>query len=153
VVEIVDSTAKHTKELIFDEQSKIEANAVGLDPNKILFQLYRKACYRKTAILDNIPVAMWGIHGTPISLIGNPYFETGLGIEKIPKIRLIKIYKQEIEVMRKLFPVLLNYVQDHHHKAISALKSAGFEISDPEFIDGSWYRKYQLITKSNSWEL
>lgn len=153
MVEIVDSTAAHTRQLVFDEQSKIEANATGQDPNKILFGLYRKACYRKTALIDNQPVAMWGVYGIPLSLIGNPYFETGLGIEKLSKIRLMKIYLEEINVMKKLFPVLLNYVQDHHHQAIGALKLAGFEISEPELIGGILYRKYQLITKGPKWEL
>ena len=150
---IVDSIAAHTRQLIFNEQSRIEANAIGEDPNKILFRLYRRACYRKTALLDDKPVAMWGVYGAPLSLIGNPYFEIGLGIEKLPRIRLMKIYKQEINVMKKLFPVLLNYVQDHHHQAIGALRLAGFEVSDPEVIDGALYRKYQLMTKSDKWEL
>lgn len=153
MVEIVDSTAAHTRQLVFNEQAKIEANAIGEDATKLLFKLYRRACYRKTALIDGRPVAMWGVYGAPLSLIGNPYFETGLGIEKLSKLRLMKMYINEIEVMRRLFPVLLNYVQDHHHQAIGALRLAGFEISEPEVIGGALYRKYQLMTKSDKWEL
>lgn len=146
-LEIVDSTAAHTRQLQFNDQSHLEANACREDPNRLLFQVYRRAVYRKTALVDNHPVAMWGVVGTPLSVTGYPYFETGLGVEKIPKLRLIKTYKQEVQIMNGLFPVLTNYVQDHHYQAIGALRLAGFTISEPELINGSLYRKYQIMKK------
>lgn len=147
-VEIVDSTAQHARLLAQNlrEKDKQEAIALGLDPVKALFNQYRIACYRKTALIDGKVVAMWGLCGTLLATKGQPYLVTSTDIEKISSFRFFRVYVQEVQNMVRLFPQLSNYVDASYHEAIRVLKLAGFQVSKPFCYgpDDKLFREFSL---------
>lgn len=130
-IEIVDSTPKHTRELgkTLREEDKKEAERLGLDPAKAVFYAYRQASYRKTALIDNKVAAVWGVAGTPLGFTGRPYLITGTEVDKISPIKFARIYLEEVKKMRKLFPILENYVDASYLGAVRMLRIAGFKFN------------------------
>lgn len=144
MINIVDSTMAHAKELTSNlrEADRLEAIRFGLDPNKAVFQAYRKALYRKTAMLDGSVIAMWGVSGTPMSNIGLVYLITGNGITNITPMKFSRLYKKEVEIMNTLFPILENYVDSTYTGAVRMLKIAGFAIEPSIKINNNQFSRF-----------
>ena len=136
-VEITTSTFRHAKELSLTlrENDKLEAQAMGLNPVKGCFDVYRRAIWRMTGLIDGKVAAMWGIAGNPLGDVGQVYLITGTEVEKISPLRFARIYKEQVEVMKTIFPILENYVDARYEGAIRLLKIAGFELSGPFEIE------------------
>ncbi len=132
-IEIVPSTMDHAKELAQTLRfaDKQEAIAAGLVPDKALFHSFNSALYRKTGLVNGRVAAMWGISGSPLGVVGQPYLITGSYVEDISPIKFAKIYKQEVEEMKKYFSLLENYVDSTYKGAVRMLRIAGFELSEP----------------------
>lgn len=132
-VEIVPSTIAHAKELAQNlrQGDRQEALGLGLVPEKAVFFSYRGGLWRRTALIDNQVAAMWGVAGCPMGLVGQPYLITSPVCEEILPIRFARIYKQEVSVMTKLFPILENYVDASYEGAVRMLRIAGFSLKGP----------------------
>lgn len=87
---------------------------------------------------------MWGLHGELLGSTGHPYFLTGTESEKVSSIRFARLYKEEVQVMRTLFPILENYVDATYEHAVRLLKIAGFTLSPPVFVNGNPFLKFRL---------
>lgn len=147
VIEIIPSTLKHARELskTLRPEDKQEAIHFGLDPNKAAFYSFRRALYRLTAVVDGEVAAMWGVIGTPMSNIGRPYLITGTAVNKVSPLVFTRIYKQEVQNMMKLFPVLENYVDASYYSAVRMLKLIGFTISKPFEYNGNLFNKFSIV--------
>lgn len=147
MLEIRISILEDVEELIktIRPKDKLEAEALGMSAKTALYLTFKYGLIRRTALLDGKVIAMFGVTGTPLSLIGRPYFVSGEGIEKLSPIKIARIYKEQIEVMNSLFPVLENYVDANYPEAIKLLKIAGFELS-PEKINGNDFYKFKKVT-------
>ena len=144
-INIVDSWDGHVKDLLktLRPADKLEAERLGLDPDKAVYQSYHSALYRKTGLVDGEVAAMWGVSGTPLSLIGHPYLITGSLVETISPRRFITIYKEEVQRMKQLFPVLENYVDADYKSAVRVLKISGFKLEGPLVLNNNFY-KYSI---------
>lgn len=150
-IHIRDSVVSDVKELCKTMRAKdrLEAESLGLNPDKTLFYSYRYSILRKTAFVDNKIAAMWGVHGTPLSFLGHPYLVTGQAVEEISIPSFLRIYRDEVKVMSSIFPILENYVDASYEGAVRMLKLAGFTIDNPEPFgpSGQEFSKFSLVTK------
>ena len=143
---VVDSTAAHARELSksLREKDKLEAFRIGLDPNKAVFQAYKRAVYRKTALVDGKVAAMWGVVGTLLSMQGMPYFLTGTEADKVSPIQFTRLYIKESKEMNKLFPILQNLVDASYTGAVRLLEIAGFKLEGPITLNDSEFYKFTM---------
>jgi hypothetical protein len=130
-IEIKPTILADIRSFEFRKKDREEAEKLGLNPRKALFWAYRHAILRRTAFIDGIASAMWGICGVPLGIIGQPYLVTGPLVEKISPIKFARIYKQEVEYMKQLFPRLENYVDFSYSEAVRMLKLANFSVDHP----------------------
>lgn len=126
------------------EQDKLESLRMGFDPVVALEYSFTHGFLRRTALLDDKPVAMWGVCGTPLGIYGMPYLITGDGVLKVSPITFSRIYKKEVEVMKQLYPHLENFVDESYLGAVRMLKIAGFELSEPLKINGHNFLRFSM---------
>ena len=133
MLEIIPSTSEHVRELskTIRQADKEEAIAAGLVPHKALFYAYKRAFYRRTALINGNVAAMWGVLGSPLGVLGQPYLVTGEYVSDIRPTEFVRAYKNEVQIMSKMFSLLENYVDARYTSAIKLLKLAGFEVSEP----------------------
>lgn len=150
-LEIVTATLDHVRQLAktIRHKDKLEAERLGLEPHKGLFVAYRKSLFRKAAILDGEVIAMWGVAGTVLSPIGQPWLITGEGLNRLSPIRFARIYKNEVADMRAYFDTLSNYVDAEYKGAVRMLKIAGFSLSEP-FPFGPNNSLFRMFTMVNN---
>lgn len=149
-IEIVPSEAKHVMQLAatLREADAREMTVLGLDPRKILWNSYRRSIMRKTAFVDGEIAAMWGVAGSPLGYTGQPYLVTGKAVLKISPIAFSRVYRRELAEMRKIFPVLENYVDATYNGAVRMLELAGFRLGDvmPLGPNNAPFRRFEART-------
>lgn len=145
---ILPSTTTHVRELVdkLRPADRHEVERYGFPPNKAIWRSFKGSFMRRTAFIDGEIAAMWGVGGTLMGEIGQPWLLTGGAVEKISSLRFARIYQQEVLRMLKVFPVLVNYVDTDYTKAIRLLDIVGFEIGEPEPIgpNKAIYRKFEM---------
>lgn len=122
-----------------------EAEALGMKAEKALYLTFKHGLLRRTALIDGEVAAMWGVTGTPLSIVGRPYLVTGTLSNKISSLEFCRIYKKEVAVMNALFPVLENYVDASYTEAVRLLKITGFTLS-PETINNNLFYKFKMVS-------
>lgn len=141
---VIDTIPGHVRELSGNLriEDQLEAVRLGWEPRKGLFHVYRKALYRKTALIDNRVVAIWGVSGTPMSLTGRPYLMTSPLLEEVPTIRFVKMYREELEVMKRLYNKLENFVDVGYETSVKMLLLAGFDLKGPYMFNGNLFYEF-----------
>ena len=127
------------------EKDRKEAEALGMNAKKALYLTFRYGILRKSAFLDGKIVAMWGICGTPLSLVGRPYLITSNEVARMSPLKFARMYAKEVQTMNSLFPILENYVDANYDEAVRLLKIVGFELT-PEKINGNDFYKYRMVS-------
>jgi hypothetical protein len=142
---IVTSTLDHVKELsdTMREADKNELSKLGMQPHKALFYSFKFSLLRKTALIDDKVAAMWGVYGVPTGMTGQPYLLTSPLAESVSPLKFAKIYINEVNQMKKLFPVLQNYVDASYTGAIRMLRIAGFDL-EPVTLNNHEFYKFSL---------
>lgn len=121
---------------------RLEVKRLGFnDPYDALFYAYRHAIIKRTAFVDDEIAAMWGVCGSPLSVIGQPYLLTTETVERAA-LTFVKKFKSESDEMLKIFPVLENYVDAEYKGAIKLLQIAGFTVEEPELLGKEMFRKF-----------
>lgn len=145
---IRDSVVEDVWDLIntLRDKDREEIRRSGGIPNKVLFDSFNVSVLRRSFILDGEVVAMWGVRGNVLGYYGIPYLLTGYGVEKLSPIVFARMYRKEVQGMRKIFPVLENYVDATYESAIKMLRIAGFEIFDPIKINNADFCKFRLVS-------
>lgn len=110
-------------------QDRIEVDLFDIDPEEFLNDMLEKALYKKTIFVDNKVAGMWGVSGELFGT-GWAYFLTGEEINRIHPIKFIRLYKQEIEAMKKMYQELCGFVDGSYKESIRTLELAGFTVSD-----------------------
>ena len=143
--EIVESKGSHVAmlERLMRENDRIEVTCMGMAPRKALWSSFRTSIMRKTAFVDGDIACMWGLGGSLLSGIGNPWLLTGHAVERLP-VTFIRHIRHETDGMLGIFPKLHGYVIDSYGQALRMLKLAGFDLSEPfEFgPERALFRKY-----------
>lgn len=126
------------------EKDQQEAINLGLNPVKGVFFSYRNGFLRRTVLLNDKPVAIFGVSGSPLGMVGYPYLITSKDVLNISPIKFSRIYKQQVEVMKNLYPYLENYVDASYEGACRMLSIAGFELTGPVSVNGSDFYRFHM---------
>lgn len=146
LVEIVPTVGPHIaalKENIRPEDAR-EVLRLGVSVKHALWWSYRRSMVRKTATIDGVIAAAWGVHGTFMGKTGIPWLITTTEVRKISPLRFARIYQEEVLDMLKLFPRLENYVDSEYTAAIRLLEIIGFHIGNPEPIGNGMFCKFWI---------
>lgn len=147
-VSIVDAIGPHTVSLKDNlrVQDAQEILRFGITVQHALWYSYKHSLIRKTALIDGTVAAMWGCHGTFMGTTGMPWLLTAPEVKKVSPLRFCRIYRNEVEKMLKIFPVLSNYVDATYGAAVRMLENAGFTLFEPEPMgnNGALYRKFEI---------
>lgn len=146
IIQVVDSTIDHVWDLIntLREEDKEEIRAAGNTPNEAVLSSFNQSVIRRTLLINDEVAGMWGVYGNVLGTLGIPYFLTGEKINKLSPIKFARLYKQEVQKMKSIFPVLENCVDAKYKGAIRMLKIAGFELSEPVKINDNDFLRFKL---------
>lgn len=147
MIQIVPSTIRHVTELseTMNDLDKKEIVSLGMTPRKALFYSYKFSLMRRTGLVDGGVVAMWGVFGVPMGITGQPYLLTSPLVKDIPVREFVSVYKNEVRQMKKLFPVLENYVDASYEGAVRMLRITGFSLEPVTLNDKSFY-KFRIVS-------
>lgn len=145
---IKDSRHSDVDTIDIEDKDVLEARRLDLDILRNMHRTVDIAVYKKTALLDGVPMAMWGVVGDLFGSYGMPYLVVSKHIRAVTTREFVKIYKQEVQEMLKLFPRLENVVDAEYENAVRMLKIVGFKVSEPMpvFPSGSLFRRFQIET-------
>lgn len=143
-VSIVPTVGAHIAALKANLRPEDEAEILrfGITVQKALWYSYRNSLVRKTALIDGVVAACWGIHGVFMGTTGVPWLITSPEVKRISPLRFARIYQQEVLSMLNMFSKLENYVDPAYTSAIRLLEIIDFEVGDPETLRGVSVRKF-----------
>lgn len=143
MIEVRASKFSDIKELCRTVRPKdrLESVRLGFEPSMALKYSYKNAVYRKTALVDGVVSAMWGVVGNVLSNFGVPYLVTGDAVESISPYKFARIYKHEVQQMLDLFPELENHVDKTYTESVRLLRLTGFTVED---TPGSLFNKFWI---------
>lgn len=147
-IEITDALPVHV-EYMKSNLRKDDANEIlrlGMTIQHSLWRGYRESVYRKTALVDGIPSAMWGVQGSLLGSKGRIWLMTSPEVYKVSPLCFARLYQEEVHKMLKIFQRLENFVDSSYTAAIRLLDITGFNIGDPEPIgvNGAMYRRFWI---------
>lgn len=129
-ITITNTTPWHLREMAEAMQADSAETAVkmGMTPLKALWSSYRQSVICKSAFIDGKLAAIWGISGNMLSEVGKPWLVLTPETQNYP-MRVAFRYKQEINKMLEMFPVLEEWVPEDNEKSIRMLELMGFKVS------------------------
>jgi len=145
-ISIIPTTTEHVQHILntLRDEDRYEIEAAGVDPQYALYKTFECCLYSKTALVDGTPAAFWGVAGIALSDVGTPFLLTGNQVKKVSSVRFARIYKNEINEMKQLFPCLENYVDANYIGAVKMLRIAGFSLEEPIKVGKAFYQKFSL---------
>jgi len=148
-IRIVPSTVEHIEELVrtMRDQDRAEIQRLGIDPVPALSFSYKLAIWKRTGLIDGRVAGMWGLCGTPMSLSGQAYLLTSKEVSRISPLSFARIYLDEVETMKKIFPVIENYVDASYSGAVRLLEIAGFTKEETVILNN--FPFYKFVLKGN----
>lgn len=148
IINIAPTTADYVRELgkTMREADQDEIKAAGYIPHRILWQSYRLSVYTRTALVDGVVAAIWGVCGNIFERVGTPWLLTAPACELVSPLVFARIYKGEAEQMLEIFPHLVNIVDARYTRAIRLLKMTGFHLDDPQPYgkEGALFRRFSM---------
>lgn len=143
-ITIVSTIGPHIAALKSNLRSEDEAEILrfGMSVQKALWYSYRQSLIRKTALIDGVIAACWGVHGVFMGNTGVPWLITTPEVKKISPLRFARIYQQEVLSMLNMFGKLENYVDPAYSSAIRMLEIIDFRVGEPEMLNGVLVRKF-----------
>lgn len=127
----VSDVFKLAKNMRRQERDEIWAEA-HLGPEEALFTSYRRSAFAYSVFFGDELIAMFGV--VPESLVsdrGIVWMLTGDGVQKI-WIRFLRASRHFVEFLRTKYPMLYNFVDVRHERAIAWLRWIGADIFPPE---------------------
>lgn len=102
---------------------------LGMRPQRLLWQTYRRSVLRKTALLDDEIAAMWGCGGALLGGIGEPWLFMSGEAERVPR-AVLRLARIELQGMRAVFGQLRGVVQADNARARRFAERLGCRIED-----------------------
>lgn len=114
------------------------AAAVGMGPYRALKDSLDRSVAAWTGLVKDEPVCMWGV--TPLDILGGLGSPWLLGTDELRKygFTFLRECKSRLPAMLELFPLLVNYVDARHERAIRWLKWLGFRLDPAPVAYGLW---------------
>ncbi len=145
-VNIVSTNGSHIAVLKNNlrRQDADEILRFGVSIKHALWRSYRTSVVRKTALIDGVVAACWGVNGMLMGNIGQPWLMTTPEVKRISPLKFVRIYQEEVIQMLKMFPKLENFCDAEYDSAIRLLEIIGFNIGEPQAIGNGMYRKFWI---------
>ena len=121
----------------------LEVTCLGVTPAEALRASLAGSIYARTGMVDGRVAAMWGVGGSPLGGIGEPWLLTTPAVEAIP-VRFVRTARDEVGEMLRLFPVLSNYVSVQYRQACKMLEVIGFRLGDPVRIGAGLWHEFRM---------
>ncbi len=148
VISIVPATGAHIAVLKKNlrQEDADEILRFGFTVQHAIWLTYRRSLVRKTALIDGVVAACWGISGTFMGQTGRPWLMTTPEVKKVSPLKFARIYQEEMLKMLAMFPRLENMVDAKYASAIRLLEIIGFNVDEPEPVGsgGALYRKFWI---------
>lgn len=130
-INIVNTEPQHIRMMAGCMHQRIADTALrlGIAPHKALWRSYKESIICLTAFINGEIAAIWGIGGTLFGEIGHPWLVLSPEADDYP-MRVAFIYKKELQKMAKMFPVLEDFVDESHEKAVRMLELMGFKMTE-----------------------
>ncbi len=120
--------------------SKEDAYRYGMASEEFLIKILRRSIFTDACLIDGKIMGVYGVLGEYLGTEGRPWSLLNPIIEKYP-FRVTYFYRQALEKMLQLFPVLIDRVDAKHDKILRMLKLMKFTFSEPEpFTDGMFIK-------------
>lgn len=147
-IDIIVTLPVHLRDMaqLMRPADRQELVSFGISPEKALWRSYKSSVVRRTAYINGNLAAVWGVSGTFMGEIGQPWLLTTEEIKKISPLKFARIYQKEVKEMLTIFPKLMNIVDASYTSAIRLLDIVGFRIQEPEAIgkNGALYRIFEM---------
>lgn len=146
IVSIVPTTSSHIAYIKANLRPEDEAEILrfGVTVKHALWYSYKHSIVRRTALIDGVVVACWGMQGTLLGKTGIPWLMTTSGVKKVSPLKFARIYQSEVIEMLNIFNRLENYVDAEYTAAIRLLEIVGFALEDVTKIGNGMYRKFWM---------
>lgn len=124
----------------------MEGVRLGLSPEEGTLVAFRHSLMRRAALVGDGVAAVWGVSGQPLGVIGIPWLLTSPAVLGVSSHRFVSVYRRQVTDMLDLFPVLENYVDAEHDKAVRLLVLTGFVVDPPIPLGpyGASFRKFSM---------
>jgi len=147
IISVINTTPAHINYIKKNLRTEDEAEILrfGVTVPHALWYSYKHSLVRKTALIDGIVAACWGIHG---NLLGNkafPWLMTTPEVNRVSPLKFARIYQQEVVEMLTKFNKLENYVDPSYSAAVRLLEIIGFKVEKPEKVGSGMGSKFWII--------
>jgi hypothetical protein len=114
------------------------AAAVGMGPYRALKDSFDRSAAAWTGMINDKPIVMFGV--TPLDILGGIGSPWLLGTDEVLKygFTFLRLSKRYVPRMLEMFPVLSNYVDARHERAIRWLRWLGFKLDNNSVPYGLW---------------
>ena len=131
-IQIVPAEYKHLLALapVMRTADRCEVMAAGMTPLKALFRSWRPSMIANAGFVDGEIAAVWGMIGSPLGRVGNPWLLTSAAVEKVPR-AFLEIGREEVRRMLSLCPMLVGLVDPSYWKAVRFLAFLGYSFGEP----------------------
>ena len=145
MIEIIPATSAHADYLRDNLRSgdRLEVTCLGFSPAEALRASLAGSIFARTGISDGRIAAMWGVGGSPLGGVGEPWLLTTAEVERIP-IPMVRVARREVGAMLGLFPELVNYVHAEYRQACRFLEVVGFRLGPAFPFAGSRWHEFRM---------
>ncbi len=147
-IQITDTLPEHVLAIrdALQEDDKREISGYGVSCAKATWRTYKRAIWCRTALIDGIPAAFWGVAGIRFGNKGIPFLLTSHHVRKISPLKFTRIYQLQLRDMLKIYPKLENWVLSDYNEAVRLLQIVGFTIGEPQALGrhGLMYSKFSM---------
>jgi hypothetical protein len=137
MIRIVDAEPRHVGMIARQMSESDCARFIGLgrDPRRVIRGFFRQSSYRRTALLDDEPIALWGVTGSLMSPAGLFWLQLSRAAKKFP-LRVVKEGRTELARIMEMRHEIVCYLHHDDTVAMRFAKFFGFEIAEPAMIEG-----------------
>ncbi len=107
----------------------------GRDARRVIRGFFRQSSYRRTALLEERPIAIWGITGTLASSFGILWLRLASAARKLPRL-VVEQGREELSRMLGVRREIVIYVPEQDYRALRFAEFFGFEFGEAAMIDG-----------------
>jgi hypothetical protein len=120
-------------QLTDDERARFKG--MGRDARRVIRGFFRQSSYRRTALLDERPAAIWGITGTLASSSGILWLRLSAVARKRPRL-VVEECRAELARMLDVRREVVAYIHEDDAVAQRFAEFFGFQLSAPMWLDG-----------------
>ncbi len=110
--------------------------SLGRDARRVIRGFFRQSSYRRTALIEERPIAIWGITGSLCSSSGILWLRLGDRARDLPRL-VVELAREELAQMLETRRELVCYIDASDTRAQRFASFFGFDLDEPAVIEGS----------------